>query len=117
MSETGGPGAPKRATRWITACFIGFLVAYVVTTTALRGQFDLRYNDTTGVAFQVRNNWGGDGAVAGLSREMSSLEFWEKVCVFGDGDHNGVDTGYRPDAYRPLQYDYSTMAALLYLCF
>lgn len=117
MSEIVGPKAAKRAPGSITACFVGFLVVYVVATTALRGQFDLRYNDTTGVANQLQNNWGDDGAVAGLSKEMSSLEFWEKVCVFGDGDHSGVDTGYRPDAYRPLQYVYSTTAALLYLCF
>jgi hypothetical protein len=93
---------PNRHARW----FVVFLIPYVVAMTALRGQFDVRYNDTIVL---------GD-FVKATSRQVREPGFWDRVWVRRGAAAAGAD-GSREENYRPLQVLYSLTTSVLYFRF
>ena len=112
MSSALGP-APKQIAHWITLGFVGFLAAYVVVATALRGQFDLRYDDTVVVHSHLLGSAEDPENIDRIANELGSVEYWQKLWL--PGYHGaGVAEHFRPHAYRPLQSLYNSVATLLY---
>lgn len=113
MEGKNEPQDKQRRARFITLGFVGFLAAYVATATALRGQFDVRYDDTTIAHSRFRGTW--QRSVTRLSEKLTSPGYWKQLLLVGN--EIAPPPGAHPYAYRPLESAYRTLAALLYFRF